>query len=163
MRVLLTGAAGWLGRHLKPKLVGQGHTVAGLDIAASPDTDIVGTVADRALVALASGEHRFEAVIHAGALHKPDIARFPARAFGEAKVAGTLNLLEEAAAARARFVFTSTTSLMISQPSAWKWTRPPSGSTSAQGRWSPATSTASPSLPPKGCAASTISRTLCPA
>ena len=115
MRVLLTGAAGWLGRHLKPRLAAQGHAVVGLDIAASPWTDIVGTVADRARVAAAFREHRFEAVIHAGALHKPDIARFPARAFVETNVAGTLNLLEEAAAAQARFVFTSTTSLMISQ------------------------------------------------
>ena len=115
MRVLLTGAAGWLGRHLKPRLAARGHAVVGLDIAPSPWTDVVGTVADRALVARLFREHRFEAVIHAGALHKPDIARFPAQAFVDANVTGTLNLLEEAAAAQARFVFTSTTSLMISQ------------------------------------------------
>jgi UDP-glucose 4-epimerase len=55
-----------------------------------------------------------EAVIHSGALHKPDIVRYPAQAFIEANVSGTLNLLEAAAAAGAnRFVFTSTTSLMI--------------------------------------------------
>ena len=115
MRVLLTGAAGWLGRHLKPALTARGHDVVGLDLTASPWTDIVGTLVDRALVAQAFSAHRFEAVIHAGALHKPDIARFPAQAFVDTNVTGTLNLLEEAAAARARFVFTSTTSLMISQ------------------------------------------------
>jgi nucleoside-diphosphate-sugar epimerase len=115
MRVLLTGAAGWLGRHLTPRLMALGHEVAGLDIAASPWTDILGTVADRALVARAFAQCGFEAVVHAGALHKPDIARFPAQAFLDANVTGTLNLLEEAAAARARFVFTSTTSLMISR------------------------------------------------
>ena len=104
MRVLLTGAAGWLGRHLKPKLAAQGHSVVGLDIAASSMTDIVGSVADHALVAA-----------HAGALHKPDIARFSAQAFVDTNVTGSLNLLEAAAAAKARFVFTSTTSLMISQ------------------------------------------------
>jgi nucleoside-diphosphate-sugar epimerase len=115
MRVLLTGAAGWLGRHLKPRLVALGAEVVGLDIAPSPGTDVVGTVADRALVARLFRERRFEAVVHAGALHKPDIARFPAQAFIDANVTGTLNLLEAATAARARFVFTSTTSLMISQ------------------------------------------------
>ena len=115
MRVLLTGAAGWLGRHLKPRLEARGDAVVGLDVAASPWTDVQGTVADRALVARLFGEHRFEAVLHAGALHKPDIARYPAQAFVDANVTGTLNLLEEAAAAAARFVFTSTTSLMISQ------------------------------------------------
>jgi UDP-glucose 4-epimerase len=114
MRVLLTGAAGWLGRHLSPRLVERGHSVTGLDIAPSPWTQAQGSVADLALVARLFREHRFEAVIHAGALHKPDIARFPARAFIDANVAGTLNLLEEAAAAGGRFVFTSTTSLMIS-------------------------------------------------
>jgi UDP-glucose 4-epimerase len=114
MRVLLTGAAGWLGRHLSPRLVERGHAVTGLDIAPPPWTDVQGSVADRALVARLFREHRFEAVIHAGALHKPDIARFPAHAFIDANVAGTLNLLEEAAAAGGRFVFTSTTSLMIS-------------------------------------------------
>lgn len=115
MRLLLTGAAGWLGRHLKPRLTERGHSVAGLDIAPSPWTDVQGTVADRALVGRLFRENRFEAVIHAGALHKPDIVRFPARAFVDANVTGTLNLLEEAAAAGASFVFTSTTSLMISQ------------------------------------------------
>ena len=46
MRVLLTGAAGWLGRHLKGRLVARRYAVVGLDIAPSPWTDVVGTVAD---------------------------------------------------------------------------------------------------------------------
>jgi nucleoside-diphosphate-sugar epimerase len=115
MRVLLTGAAGWLGRHLKPRLESRGDAVVGLDIASSPWTDVQGTVADRALVARLFREHGFEGVVHAGALHKPDIARYPSQAFVDANVTGTLNLLEEAATVGARFVFTSTTSLMISQ------------------------------------------------
>ena len=73
------------------------------------------TVADRTLVRSVFREHGIDAVVHAGALHKPDIVRFPAQAFVDTNVTGTLNLLEEAAAARARFVFTSTTSLMINQ------------------------------------------------
>ena len=47
-------------------------------------------------------EHGIEAVIHAGALHKPDIVRYPAQAFVDVNVTGTLNLLEAAAAAGAR-------------------------------------------------------------
>ncbi len=55
-------------------------------------------------------------MIHAGALHKPDIVRYPEAAFDAVNVAGTRNLLEAAAAAgHDRFVFTSTTSLMISE------------------------------------------------
>jgi nucleoside-diphosphate-sugar epimerase len=60
--------------------------------------------------------HGIEGVIHAAALHKPDIARYPRQAFVDVNVTGTLNLLECAIAAGAdRFVFTSTTSLMITQ------------------------------------------------
>ena len=115
MRVLLTGSSGWLGRFLAPRLRAAGHAVIGLDVAPGADTTVVGSVADRAVVRSAFADHGVEAVIHAGALHKPDIVRYPAQAFIDANVAGTLNLLEAASAARHdRFVFTSTTSLMIS-------------------------------------------------
>ncbi len=115
MHVLLTGSSGWLGRFLAPRLRDTGHTVTGLDIAPGADTHIVGSVADKAIVdrAFSLG---VDAVIHAAALHKPDIARYPAQAFVDVNVTGTLNLLEAAREARHdRFIFTSTTSLMISQ------------------------------------------------
>ncbi len=115
MRILLTGSSGWLGRFLAPRLVQGGHEVTGLDVAAGPDTDVVGTVADRVLIDRIFGEHGIEAVIHAGALHKPDIARYPEQLFVDVNVTGTLNLLQAAVAAgNDRFLFTSTTSLMIS-------------------------------------------------
>ncbi len=115
MHVLLTGSSGWLGRFLAPRLRLAGHSVTGLDVAPGADTQFVGSVADRATVDRAF-DHGVEAVIHAGALHKPDIVRYPAQAFVDVNVTGTLNLLEAArAAGHDRFVFTSTTSLMISQ------------------------------------------------
>lgn len=77
---------------------------------------MLASVADRAALAPLFQDYKITAVIHAGALHKPDIARFPQQAFIDVNVTGTLNLLEEAAARPGtRFVFTSTTSLMISQ------------------------------------------------
>jgi UDP-glucose 4-epimerase len=116
MRVLLTGSSGWLGRFLAPRLREEGHEVVGLDVAAGTDTDVVGTVADRALIDQVFAERGIEAVVHAGALHKPDIVRYPKQAFVDVNVTGTLNLLETAVAAgNDRFVFTSTTSLMISE------------------------------------------------
>jgi UDP-glucose 4-epimerase len=116
LRVLLTGSSGWLGRFLAPRLRAKGHKVIGLDVAPGADTDIIGSVADRAVIASAFATFGVEAVIHAAALHKPDIARYPAQAFVDVNVTGTLNLLEAAAAAgNDRFLFTSTTSLMVSE------------------------------------------------
>jgi len=115
MRILLTGSSGWLGRFLAPRLREAGHDVTGLDVAPGADTQVIGTVADKAFVDRVFGERGIETVIHSGALHKPDIARYPAQAFVDVNVTGTLNLLEAAVAAKHdRFVFTSTTSLMIS-------------------------------------------------
>jgi nucleoside-diphosphate-sugar epimerase len=116
VRVLLTGSSGWLGRHLAPRLVRAGHEVLGLDPAPGEHTQVRGSVADRALIDRIFADHAIEAVIHSGALHKPDIVRYPAQAFVDVNVTGTLNLLEAAAAAgHDRFIFTSTTSLMISE------------------------------------------------
>jgi nucleoside-diphosphate-sugar epimerase len=116
MHVLLTGSSGWLGRFLAPMLRGSGHEVVGLDIAPGRDTQVLGSVADRPLLERLFAEHEIDAVIHAAALHKPDIIRYPAQAFVDVNVTGTLNLLELSAPAGVdRFVFTSTTSLMISK------------------------------------------------
>lgn len=114
MRVLLTGSSGWLGRYLAPLLTDNGHKVVGLDVVSGAHTQVVGSVADRALIERTMGEHGIEAVIHGGALHKPDIVRYPRQAFVDVNVTGTLNLIEAAVAAgNDRFLFTSTTSLMV--------------------------------------------------
>lgn len=116
MHVVLTGSSGWLGRHLAPQLLAAGHTVIGLDVAPGAHTAVVGSVADRQAVAQTFAAAPVDAVIHAGALHKPDLARHSTQDFIDVNITGTLNLLDAARAARAsRVVFTSTTSLMISQ------------------------------------------------
>ena len=79
-------------------------------------SQFVGSVADRDLVRRAIVENRIDAIVHSGALHKPDIERRPREDFIEVNIRGTFNLLEEAVAnGVGRFVFTSTTSLMISE------------------------------------------------
>lgn len=116
MRILLTGSSGWLGSALAPRLRSLGHDVIGLDPVPSAETRIVGTIADRDLVMQAVSENRIEAIIHSGALHKPNIENHGNSDFVATNVQGTLNLLDAAVASGVRrFVFTSTTSLMISQ------------------------------------------------
>lgn len=116
VRVLVTGSSGWLGRHLVPLLHDRGHETVGLDVVPGEWTQAVGSVADRPFVDSLFAGNDFGAVIHAAALHKPDIARFPQQAFVDTNVSGTLNLLENAISRPGtRFVLTSTTSLMISR------------------------------------------------
>jgi UDP-glucose 4-epimerase len=118
MNILVTGSSGWLAQDLIPRLKRGEHTVVGLDPVPGPHTDVVGTVADRALVRRTIREHRIQGIVHAGALHKPQVATHDPGQFIETNVQGTLNLLQEATAEGSpvdRFVFTSTTSLMISQ------------------------------------------------
>jgi nucleoside-diphosphate-sugar epimerase len=114
MNILVTGSSGWLAQTLIPRLRRDGHAVTGLDPKPSPLTAITGSIADRALVARAIRDHRITAILHCGALHKPNIATHANQDFIDVNVTGTLNLLEEAVAQGVdRFVFTSTTSLMI--------------------------------------------------
>jgi UDP-glucose 4-epimerase len=116
MRILLTGSSGWLGRTLAPRLKSLGHDVTGLDPLPGPHTTVVGSIEDRDLVRRAIRDGGIEAIVHGGALHKPDIERTGREAFIDVNVRGAFNLLEEAVAAQvSRFVFTSTTSLMISR------------------------------------------------
>src|SRR5919198_6602095 len=96
MRILVTGSSGWLGRTLVPRLKRDGHHVVGLDIRSGPGTSVVASVADRDAIERAIAADEVTAVVHAAALHKPDIARNPAGDFVAVNVQGTLNLLEAA-------------------------------------------------------------------
>ncbi len=117
MRVLVTGSSGWLGQTLVPLLEAAGHVVTGLDLVPAPTTHVTGSITDRPLVFSTIAGAGIEAVIHSATLHKPHVATHSQSDFVAVNVQGTLNLLEAATATGSavdRFVFTSTTSLMIS-------------------------------------------------
>jgi nucleoside-diphosphate-sugar epimerase len=108
-RVLVTGSAGHLGEGLMRTLRAQGRDAVGLDLLASPFTDVRASVADRDAVRDCMRGVRW--VLHAATLHKPHVKTHSRQAFVDTNVTGTLNLLEEAAAAGVEaLVFTSTTS-----------------------------------------------------
>jgi UDP-glucose 4-epimerase len=110
MRILVTGSSGHLGEALMRTLRRSAHQVIGIDILASPFADRVGSIADRAFVK--DCMRGVNAVLHAATLHKPHVATHSRQDFVDTNVTGTLNLLEEAAAAQVEtFVFTSTTSV----------------------------------------------------
>ena len=125
MRILVTGSSGHLGEALVRALRAAAHEVIALDITASPHTDVVGSIADRELVA--RHMHGVQGVLHAATLHKPHVATHARQDFVDTNISGTLNLLEEAAAnGVGAFVFTSTTSAFgdalvppDGEPAAW--------------------------------------------
>ncbi len=114
MKTLVTGSAGHLGEALVRTLRGGGrdkggHDVVGLDIVASPFTDIVGSITDLQLVLHCM--QGIDAVMHTATLHKPHVATHTRQQFIDTNISGTLNLLEAAVASNVRaFIFTSTTS-----------------------------------------------------
>jgi nucleoside-diphosphate-sugar epimerase len=125
MRILVTGSAGHLGEALMRTLRESEHDPIGLDVLASPYTDMQGSIVDRDIVRRCM--RGVDAVLHAATLHKPHVATHRRQAFVDVNVTGTLNLLEEAAAAKVgAFVFTSTTSAFgralsppAGEPAAW--------------------------------------------
>jgi UDP-glucose 4-epimerase len=109
MKILVTGSAGHLGEALMRTLRARNIAAVGLDVLASPFTDVVGSIVDRATVA--ASMRGVTAVLHAATLHKPHVVSHARQAFVDVNVTGTLNLLEEAAAQRVNaFIYTSTTS-----------------------------------------------------
>ena len=110
MRIVVTGSAGHLGEGLVRVLRERdGHDVVGLDLLASPTTDVVGAVQDAAVVRRALDGA--DAVLHTATLHKPHVGSHRRQDFVDTNVTGTLTLLEQAVALGVgRFVMTSTTS-----------------------------------------------------
>ena len=110
MKVLVTGSSGHLGEALVRTLRDLQYQVISLDILESPFTTHIGSITDRAWVRRCmNGVH---SVFHAATLHKPHVATHSRQDFIDTNVTGTLNLLEEAAAAGAgAFIYTSTTSV----------------------------------------------------
>ncbi|MFI5350377.1 MAG: NAD-dependent epimerase/dehydratase family protein [Elusimicrobiota bacterium] len=125
MKILVTGSAGHLGEALMRTLRESKHEAVGIDLLESDGTNEAGSIVDRKFVRRAM--RGVDAVLHTATLHKPHVATHSRQDFVDINITGTLNLLEEAAAAKVRaFVFTSSTSAFgdalvppKDQPAAW--------------------------------------------
>jgi UDP-glucose 4-epimerase len=125
MRILVTGSAGHLGEALMRTLQAAEHEAVGLDIKSSAFTHRVGSITERSFVRQCM--HGVDVVLHTATLHKPHIVSHTRKDFVDVNIAGTLNLLEEAASLGVKaFVFTSTTSVFghalrppVREPAAW--------------------------------------------
>jgi UDP-glucose 4-epimerase len=125
MRILVVGSAGHLGEALMQTLRRSDHEALGLDIKSSPFTHWVGSITERSFVKQCM--LGVEVVLHTAALHKPHLVSHSRQDFVDTNITGTLNLLEEAAAAGVKsFVYTSTTSVFgralippAGEPTAW--------------------------------------------
>jgi nucleoside-diphosphate-sugar epimerase len=107
--IVVTGSTGHLGEALVRVLRAQDRPVRGIDIVASPFTDVVGSITDPALVEQCLDGAT--AVIHTATLHKPHVATHSRQAFIDTNITGTLVLLEAAVRSSVRaFLYTSTTS-----------------------------------------------------
>lgn len=97
-RVLVTGAAGFVGRHLARELSAAGHRVLTTDLAADAPPDLPdyrpADLRDRAALATLLRESRPDACVHLAAVSfVPDGDRDPA-ALLAINIGGTVNLLE---------------------------------------------------------------------
>lgn len=88
MRALITGADGFVGRHLTPRLIADGWTVNGYDL----DLDVV----DRSAVRDAFERDRPDAVIHLAAQSSVHISRTQPALTHRVNYLGTLSVLDAA-------------------------------------------------------------------
>lgn len=124
-RWLVTGSAGHLGEALVRVLREQGEQVVGLDRLASPTTTVVASLTDSSALAAAAVD--VDHVLHTATLHKPHVGSHTRAEFVDTNIAGTLTVLEAAAAAgAASVVLTSSTSAFgraltpePGEPAAW--------------------------------------------
>jgi UDP-glucuronate 4-epimerase len=130
MKILVTGAAGFIGFHLAKKLLERGDTVVGLDnmnayydvslkearlkmLQAFPGFEFVrADLADRAAMASLFGGPRFDAIVNLAAQAGVRYSIENPHAYIEANLAGFTNILEGARAQKvAHLVYASTSSV----------------------------------------------------
>jgi UDP-glucose 4-epimerase len=127
MKILVTGASGFLGSHIADALSEAGHEVALFDLEPSPwlrpdQVMLIGNVLDADAVRSAMAGR--DVVYHLAAVADIDEALDTPRKTVEVNVMGTLNMLEAAREAKARrFVFASSIYVYSNEGSFYRTTK----------------------------------------
>lgn len=108
LRILVTGAAGFLGSHISRRLVADGHSVTGFDLSEG-DMDIDWVEGDlRDPDQVERAVRRQDIVCHAGAVGDVYLAASNPRLASEVNVTGSANVASAAAGRGTRVVYAST-------------------------------------------------------
>src|SRR6267378_1934205 len=95
--VLLTGASGFLGRAIAPRLAAAGHRVIGLDPMPDPALrHVVDDLGDRARLSALLAAEQVTHIIHAGGVSGPMVLPDAPERVMDINVDRTLNLLQAA-------------------------------------------------------------------
>lgn len=109
MRIVVTGAAGFLGTHIVQRLVEDGHSVSGFDqqpLANSDSRSLIGDLRDPEAVETAVSGN--EAICHVGAIGDVYLAAETPALAAAVNVTGSANVASAAARAGARVIYAST-------------------------------------------------------
>lgn len=109
MSVLVTGAAGFLGKHVARQFLAEGWQVRGFDLNVADHSDVevlVGDLTDRATVDEAVAG--VDVVAHIGAIGDVYLAGERPTLAAEVNVVGTSNIVQAASTSGARVVYAST-------------------------------------------------------
>ena len=109
MRIVVTGAAGFLGTHVVRRLVGDGHTVTGFDQQPLSETGVRALTGDlRDLEAVDAAVSGHDVVCHIGAIGDVYLATEDPPLAAAVNVTGSANIGAAAARHGARIVYAST-------------------------------------------------------
>jgi len=109
MRIVVTGAAGFLGGHVARHLVASGHEVRGFDQAKIQDTSYESVTGDLLDLASVTGAVRgVDAICHLGAIGDVYLAAEQPQLAAAVNVTGSSNVASAAADAGAKMIYAST-------------------------------------------------------